>query len=106
MAPDPIQVADRARQRERWYKHGDEYLKTFLSLFDRYEVRIGPRLLDRALSLVSRYNLRPHDACVAAIAFHTQVVDVVSLDADFLPVDGLHLWNNGIPARRAAARQR
>lgn len=106
LASRPMLMDDPVAQRERWYKHGDEYLKTLLSLFDRYEVRIGTRLLDRALSLMARYNLKSHDACLAAIAFHTDVVDLVSLDKDFLRVDGLRLWNNGIPGRRAAKRRR
>lgn len=105
VASQPPLIDDPAVQRQRWYQHGDDYLRTFLSLFDRYEVRIGTRLLDRALRLMAQYNLRSHDACVAAIALHTEVLDVVSLDADFLPVDGLRLWNNGIPARRAERRR-
>jgi len=105
VASQPMLMTDPAAERERWYRHGDEYLKTLLSLYDRYEVRIGPRLLDRALRLMARYNLKSHDACVAAAAFHTEVADVVSLDKDFLRAEGLHVWNNGIPGRRAARRR-
>ncbi|HEU4758934.1 MAG TPA: PIN domain-containing protein [Dehalococcoidia bacterium] len=105
IASAPMLMDDAAAQRERWFQRGDEYLKTFLALFDRYEVRVGTRLLDRALRLMARYNLRSHDACVAAMAFHAEVLDVVSLDADFLRVDDLHVWNNGVPARRAAKRR-
>jgi predicted nucleic acid-binding protein len=105
VASRPMLVTDPAAERERWYRHGDDYLKSLFSLFDRYEVRIGTRLLDRALRLMARYNLKSHDACVAAVAFHTEVTDVVSLDRDFLRIDSLHIWNNGIPGRRAARRR-
>jgi predicted nucleic acid-binding protein len=105
VASQPVLLTDPGAERERWYRHGDDYLKTLLSLYDRYEVRIGSRLLDRALRLMARYNLKSHDACVAAIAFHTEVTDIVSLDKDFLRIDGLHVWNNRIPARRAARRR-
>ena len=98
-------VINLLHENEEFHEHGDQYLRTFLDLFDRYEVRIGTRLLDRALQLMARYNLKSHDACVAAIAFHTDVADVVSLDKDFLRVDGLRVWNNGIPARRAGRRR-
>ena len=67
---------------------------------------MGPRLLDRAVKLMGRYNLGSHDACLAAIAFHTDVLDIVSLDKDFQRVDGIHLWNNDIPGRRRAGRRR
>ena len=91
----------------QWFLQlGDQYLKLFLSLFNRYEARVGTRLLNRAIKLMARYNLGSHDACLAAIAFHTEVLDIVSLDRDFLRVDALHLWNNGIPGRRAAKRRR
>jgi len=105
VASQPMLVTDPAAERERWYRHGDDYLKSLLSLFDRYEVRIGTRLLDRALRLMARYNLKSHDACVAAVAIHTEVADVVSLDRDFLRIESLHMWNNGIPGRRAARRR-
>ena len=105
VAAQPMLVADAAAERERWYRHGDDYLKSLLRLFDRYEVRIGKRLLDRALRLMARYNLQSHDACVAAVATHTQVDHVVTLDRRFLRVADLHIWNNGIPARRAARRR-
>jgi predicted nucleic acid-binding protein len=105
VSSQPMLITDPATERERWYRHGDDYLKALLTLYDRYEVRIGSRLLDRALSLMARYNLKSHDACIVAIAFHTEVVDVVSLDKDFLRVDGLHVWNNGIPGRRAVRRR-
>lgn len=104
MGGEPVRAC--VDDREQWYKLGDEYLKTLLSLFDRYEVRIGTRLLDKALDLAARYNLRSHDACLLACAFHTEVLDIVSLDKHFLRVDGIHVWNNGIPARRRAARPR
>jgi predicted nucleic acid-binding protein len=103
---EPVRIRDLAKQREEWYQLGDQYPKLFLSLYDRYEVRVGPRLLDRAVKLMGRYNLGSHDACLAAIAFHTDVTDIVSLDADFRRVDGIHLWNSDIPARRLAARRR
>jgi len=103
---EPVRIRDAARQREEWYQLGDEYLKLFLGLYDRYEVRVGPRLLDRAVKLMGRYNLGSHDACLAAIAFHTDVLDIVSLDKDFQRVDGIHLWNNDIPGRRRAGRRR
>jgi len=101
---EPVQA--RITNREEWYKLGDEYLKIFLSLFDRYEVRIGARLLDKALALAGQYNLRSHDACLLACAFHTEVLHIVSLDRHFLRVDRIHVWNNNIPARRRAARRR
>jgi predicted nucleic acid-binding protein len=79
---------------------GDQFLKDFLSQFRRYEIRIGTRLLDRALPLMARYNLSSHDACVAAITFHADVEHLVSLDRKFVRIDGLSLWNNRIPERR------
>lgn len=106
MGGEPIRIRHVAKEREKWYALGDEYLKLFLSLFDRYEVRLGTRLLNQAVKLMGRYNLGSRDACLAAIAFHTQVLDVVSLDRDFLCVDRIHVWNNDIPARRRAARRR
>ena len=54
---------------------------------------------------MARYNLQSHDACVAAVAMHTQVAHVVTLDKRFLRVDDLQVWNNSIPARRAARRR-
>lgn len=75
-------------------------MKEFLGLFRSYEIRIGSRVLDRALDLMGQYNLSSHDACVAAIAFHAGVPDLVSLDWKFARVDGLELWNDRIPGRR------
>lgn len=96
----PRLIPDPASERARAYVIGDSYLRDFLRLFRRYEVRIGTRLLDQALQVMGRYNLASRDACVAAIAFYADVPDVVSLDAKFRRVDGIHLWNNRIPERR------
>jgi predicted nucleic acid-binding protein len=94
MLQQPRLVPDPGLDRSRAYSTGDRFLKDFLRLFRRYEVRIGVRLLDRALSLMERYNLTSHDACVLAIAFYTDVLDVGSLDRKFRRVDGIQLWNN------------
>jgi predicted nucleic acid-binding protein len=102
---EPVRIHDFDKQREESYQLGDEYLKLFLGLYDRYEVKVGTRVLDRAVKLVGRYNLRSHDACLAAIAFHTGVLDIVSLDSHFRRVDDIHLWNNDIPRRRLTKRR-
>lgn len=93
-------IADPASDRAQAFILGDRYLKQFLGLFRSYEVRIGSRVLDRALGLMGRYDLASHDACVAAIGFHAGVPDLVSLDKKFAAVDGFELWNDGILARR------
>lgn len=89
---------------ERLFRVGDAYLKQFLDLFGKFEAPLDGDLLDEALKLAARLNLRSHDPCIAALSAYTQVGDVVSLDKDFLRVDGLRLWNNNIPARRSAKR--
>lgn len=98
----PMLLSDPIAERERLFALGDSYLQDFLRSFRRFEVRISTRLLDRALRLMARYNLDSQDACVAACAFHSDVRDVVSLDKHFHRVDGIDLWNNHIPVRRAA----
>lgn len=97
---EPMLMPDEASERTRGFAVGDKYLKDFLALFRRYEIRIGARLLDRALDIMSNYNLTSHDACVVAIAGYTDTPDIVSLDSKFRRVDGIQLWNDLIPTRR------
>ena len=98
-------LTDPLEERSALYKLGDEFLSDFLSLFERYEVRLSARLQDRSRSLMATYNLKPMDACLVACAFQTEVVHIASLDADLRKVDGLHLWNDHIPAKRQARRR-
>jgi len=100
IAEAPLLLPDPVAERARLYRVGDGYLRDFLRLFERYEVRIGVRLLNRALPVMAHYNLRSHDACVVACALHTEVPHIASLDRDFCRVDGIELWNNDIPSRR------
>ena len=86
------------------YQIGDRFLRDFLRNYNVWEISIGSRLLDGALQLMGRYNLKSHDACVAALAFQSGFTDIVSLDRDFRRLDGVRLWNNGIPGRRAEHR--
>ena len=99
----PPLLPDPGSERVRAFLIGDRYLRDFLSLFRRYEIRIGTRLLDCALSLMAQYNLASHDACVIAMASHAGVPDVASPDAKFRRIDGIQLWNDAIPERRRLA---
>jgi predicted nucleic acid-binding protein len=92
----PSLLPEPASERARAFAIGDRYLKDFLAMFRGYEIRIGARVLDEALRLMSLYNLGSHDACMAAIAFRAGVPDLVSLDRKFRRVDGIQLWNNHI----------
>ena len=102
VAISPPLLPDATAERRRLYRLGESYLKDFLRAFRRYEIRLGARLLDQALGLIASYNLRSLDACLAASALRAGVPDVVSLDGVFRRVDGIDLWNNDIPSRRAA----
>ena len=95
-----------AEDRRAMYELGDEFFSDFLTLFNRYEVRLSAKLQRRARSYMAKYNLKPMDACLIASAFQTEVLHVASLDKDFRRVDGVHLWNDHIPTRRLARRQR
>jgi len=101
---EPLLLPDPVAERQRLYRVGDRYFRDFLTLFDRYEVRIGARLLDRALYLIGRFNLRSLDACVAACALRSDVPHIASLDGSFRRVDGIELWNNDVPGRRERRR--
>jgi predicted nucleic acid-binding protein len=68
------------------YRGGDRLLMDFLSSFAAYELELSEGLLDEALNLIARYNLRPHDGCLAATAFYSGVNAIVSLDGDFINV--------------------
>jgi predicted nucleic acid-binding protein len=98
---------DEQSRREAVFRRGDQLLRDFLSGFNTYILDLSEELLDAALMLIARYNLRPHDGCLAATAYRSGLNVIVSLDADFLKVDGLELWNDHIPderARRAGLR--
>jgi predicted nucleic acid-binding protein len=91
-------------RRELVFRHGDRLLEDFLSGFDAYRLDLSPELLDQALAFIARYNLRPHDGCLAATTFHSGVNTMISLDADFIRLDGLELWNDDVPSTRARRR--
>jgi len=106
IAAEPPLLPDPVAERQRLYRVGDRYLRDFLRLFKRREVKVGARLLDTALALIGHYNLKSLDACVAACALHSGVPHIASLDQGFLKVDGIELWNNGVPGRRERRRRR
>jgi predicted nucleic acid-binding protein len=102
----PTYWDDPAHERRLMYERGRELLTNFLNQFRRYEVRLGVRVHNRAIGLMATYNLKPGDAWLLATAQQVRVADIVSLDSDFRPVDGIDLWNNHVPDRRARARAR
>jgi predicted nucleic acid-binding protein len=104
IAAEPPLLPDPVAERQRLYGVGDRYLRDFLRLFERREVRVGARLLDTALALIGRYNLKSLDACVVACALHSGVPHIASLDQGFLRVDDIELWNNDVPGRRERRR--
>jgi predicted nucleic acid-binding protein len=100
LIPDPIHL------RRLLLHFGDDALSSFLAPFRQYEVRLSARLFVETREVMANYGLKPMDACFLAAAERVEVQDIVSLDSDFRRVDGIHLWNDNIPAKRQAARRR
>ena len=96
---------DPVREREELFALGDEYLDDFLSLFERYEVRLTSRVQVQTRGIMAHHNLKPMDACLVACAARVGTEHVASLDRDFRRVDGIHLWNNFIPSKRLTRRR-
>lgn len=88
------------------YILGEEYLNVYLDSFSRYEVRFSRALQRETRESMALHNLKPMDACLVASAQRAGTDHIVSLDSDFRRVDGIHLWNDSIPAKRQAARRR
>lgn len=65
------------------------------------EMRLTRSLLTAARDAMCEWGLRPHDACVLALALHVQkltgtALHLATLDRDFEVVGPLHLW--GLPS--------
>ena len=106
LMPQPRLLEDRAAERSAIYAMADDYLLTFLRSFQSAEVRLSSPLQDVAREYIAVYDLKPMDACLVATAVRSGADNIVSLDNDFTKVDGIHLWNDNIPAKRQAARRR
>ena len=100
LVPDPVHI------RGLLLQFGEDALSSFLASFKQYEVRLSAPLFAETREIMARYGLKPMDACFLAAAVRIGVTDIVSLDSDFRKVDGIHLWNDHVPARRQAARRR
>ena len=81
-----------ASDRVNAFSEANTALQTFLSAFNRREVRATKDLMKSASGLVAEFNLGSHDAIVIAIS-RTRVGDVAALDRGFKSVDGIELWD-------------
>ena len=81
-----------ASDRVNAFSEANTALQTFLSAFNRREVRVTKDLMKSASGLVAEFNLGSHDAIVIAIS-RARVGDVAALDRGFKSVDGIELWD-------------
>jgi predicted nucleic acid-binding protein len=84
--------ADLASDRVRAFTEANNALQTFLSAFNRKEVRITKDLMKSATAYVAEFNLGSHDAIAVAIS-RTGIPDVAAVDRGFKSVDGIELWD-------------
>jgi predicted nucleic acid-binding protein len=83
---------DLASDRANAFIEANAALQTFLSAFNRKEVRVTKQLMKSATTHVAEFNLGSHDAVAIAIS-RTGVPDVAALDRGFKNVDGIELWD-------------
>lgn len=84
--------ADLASDKASAFTEANTALQTFLSAFNRKEVRVTKNLIKSATDHVVEFNLSSHDAIAIAIS-RTGVPDVAALDRGFKKVDGIELWD-------------
>ena len=84
--------ADLASDRANAFTEANTALQTFLSAFNRREVRVTKTLMQRATAHVAEFNLGSHDAIAIAIS-RAGIPDVAALDRDFRKVYGIELWD-------------
>jgi predicted nucleic acid-binding protein len=84
--------ADLAGDRSSAFSEANAALQTFLSAFNRKEVRVTKSLMKSAAAHVAEFNLGSHDAIAIAIS-RTGVQDIAALDRGFKNVDGIELWD-------------
>ena len=85
---------DIVSDRKNAFAEAERDLSTFLGAFNTQRVRITRRLMTLGSVMAATYDLRSHDALVAAISQDARIPDIVALDADFRAVDGIELWDN------------
>jgi predicted nucleic acid-binding protein len=79
------------------FERANTLLEEFLDAFDCQEVAITKSLMNAASRIVAIYDLRAHDALVAALAKDLSVSHITSFDRDFRRLD-IDLWD-GLMAR-------
>lgn len=80
----------------RAFQDASALLREFLGEFDRWEIALSEDVLGLANVHAARYDLKSHDALVAAIASTTGVYEVVTMDADFEEVTPLTVWRGEV----------
>lgn len=84
--------ADLASDKASAFTEANAALQTFLSAFNRREVRVTKNLIKSATAHVVEFNLGSHDAIAIAIS-RAGVPDVAALDRGFKKVNGIELWD-------------
>jgi predicted nucleic acid-binding protein len=84
--------ANLASDRANAFSEANNALQTFLSAFDRKEVRVTKPLMKSATALVAEFNLGSHSAIAIAIC-RTGVPALAALDRGFKNVEGIELWD-------------
>jgi predicted nucleic acid-binding protein len=79
------------------YVEADQDLKKFLAGFNTMMIRMTPQIIQAALRLTAIFNLKSHDALVAAIAQDTRISDIAATDKDFRKIDNIELWDGLFP---------
>jgi len=84
--------SDLASDKASAFIEANTALQTFLSAFNRKEVRVTKQLMKSATLHVAEFNLGSHDAIAIAIS-RAGVPDIAALDRGFKNVDGIELWD-------------
>jgi predicted nucleic acid-binding protein len=79
------------------FAQADQSLQTFLAAFNTSQMRVSPRIIGTASSLVATYKLQSHDAVVAAVAQEVGIRDIAATDHGFRRIEDIELWDGRLP---------